>query len=170
MKELTKPTQTLKKKIKEVMDAKDTEDKRDLIKNFDEHEKASLLNQYDEHIENYKFYLKLALQVNGFFYAILGGILLSYFAKSLPLTGWAALFFLLIPILIGIILTITFFGGAIQCSRVTKEYHVIAEVCDLVIVHKVENLTYLLIAFGSIFFLAASLLIWLWIAMSSKTI
>jgi hypothetical protein len=76
--------------------------------------------EYDTHINLYKFYLDLALKVNGFFYLILGGVLTIYFSKDSERRDIAVILFLLLPIAMSAVLGVIFIHGANLWKKITE--------------------------------------------------
>lgn len=65
-----------------------------------EYQQARMEKDYDRHLKLYEFYLDFGLKVNGFFYAIVGGILSFYYTKESSSDRWVQALLLLLPIII----------------------------------------------------------------------
>ncbi|MGA9994268.1 MAG: hypothetical protein WBP93_02585, partial [Pyrinomonadaceae bacterium] len=112
-------------------------------------------------IEHYKYYLKLALEANAFFYVITGGVL-GYYLQQPANTHLE--FFLLLPMLIGAVLGGIFIHGAdLQRHEVKTIKEIKRDLQKLKLVVKpipdTHLLLLLLLIFGYIFFIVGILLI-----------
>ena len=80
--------------------------------------RAELLRQYEISIDLHKHYLKLALELNVFYYAITGALVSYYFAhRSEPLMRWT----LLLPLLMSVLFSTLFTYGGIQQNVLRRE-------------------------------------------------
>lgn len=154
------PNQFLPDKINKLMEFTRKDPERLAIE-FSEEEKAKLKDQYAQHMEDYRFYLDFGLKANGVFYAVVGAILSLYFGNNPNLDKGLVLFFLLVPIIISLILGVVCLVGAWLWGGVSKKFYTIAEVLEIVIVHRVGILTCLLCIFGILFLGIAAALIFL---------
>jgi len=142
--------QTLAAKINKLMKLTKIDPER-LTINITEEEKVKLRDQYAQHLDAYKFYLDFGLKVNGVFYAVVGTTLSLYFSNNANLDRGLVIFFLLVPIIVSLILGGVCLVGAYFWGGVSKNFYTIAEVIEIVIVHKVGILTCLLYIFGVLF-------------------
>lgn len=129
--------------------------------------------EYDTHINLYKFYLNLALKVNGFFYLILGGVLTIYFSKEGEKKDTAVILFLLLPIIMSATLGVIFIHGAKLWKRITDRINQIK--IELSLYAGVEKapdvrlLYQLLRVFGILFFTVFIALLVLMVHLLSKS-
>jgi hypothetical protein len=80
--------------------------------------RPELLRQYEISIDLHKHYLKLALELNVFYYAITGALVSYFFAhRSEPLMQWT----LLLPFLMSILFAALFIYGGIQQNVLRRE-------------------------------------------------
>ncbi len=142
--------QTLTAKINKLMRLTRDDPARLAIK-FSEEEKVKLEEQYARHMDDYRFYLDFGLKANGVFYAVLGTTLSLYFSNNPNLDKGLVIFFLLVPIIVSMVLGGVCLVGAYLWGRVSKNFYTIAEVIEIVIVHQVGILTWLLCIFGGLF-------------------
>lgn len=141
--------------IERIMNWEETDRDDTQKKPFNEVEKTKMENAYLQHKEDYKFYLGFGLQVIGVFYAVLGGILSIYFSNNPNPDKGLIKLFLLLPIFISIILGFLCIFGAIIWTRATAIIYKIAKICEIVIVHKFDILSWLLYIFGGLFIVVA---------------
>jgi hypothetical protein len=115
-------------------------------------------------VDAYRFYIKLCLEANAFFFATTGFILGFYLNQPIDPPNYYLKFFLLLPILMGTVLG----SICIYATKLQKEGRRIIEEIRIDLAKKhleteevpdVYLLDLLLLIFGFIFFLVAALLI-----------
>jgi hypothetical protein len=77
-----------------------------------------LWKQYEISVDLYKHYLKLAVEINAFYYAITGAILSYYFAHK---AEESIRFALILPLLMSVFLALLFIYGAILNREMRAE-------------------------------------------------
>lgn len=142
--------QTITAKLNRLMKLAKADPARGDIK-FSDDEKVKLEKQYARHMDDYRFYLDFGLKATGVFYAVLGTTLSLYFSNNPNLDRGLVIFFLLVPIAVSLILGGVCLAGAILWGCVSKYFYTIAEVVEIVMVHQVGVLTWLLSIFGVLF-------------------
>lgn len=130
---------------------------------------ATKEKDYERYISFYRYYLDLALKVNGFFYAIIGGILSIFLTKDIPREN-ARLIALCIPIavLMSFAFGVLFLYGSILWGRVRWGMNVIKTQLNIERNLDVQILTLALRIFGVIFIFVGILMLVLMIIFMSR--
>src|SRR5688572_14087118 len=116
-------------------------------------------------VDAYRFYIKLCLEANAFFFATTGVILGFYLNQPIEPSNYYLKFFLLLPILMGTVLgSICIYATRLQKEGSRNIKTVRKELAtkhglEIELIPDVHLLDLVLIIFGSIFFLVAALLI-----------
>jgi hypothetical protein len=116
-------------------------------------------------VDAYRFYIKLCLEANAFFFATTGVILGFYLNQPIETSNYYLKFFLLLPILMGTVLgSICIYATRLQKEgsrniKAVREELAAKHGLEIELIPDIHLLDLVLIIFGSIFFLVAALLI-----------
>ena len=121
---------------------------------------ATLWKQYELLVELYKFYMKLTIKINLFYYGITGAILSFYFTHpNTPVVVYA----IGLPILMSVVLAGIFFYGACLMPVLRKDLFALRDRLGLDTAPDLGVLTIVLSAFGGLFVVVAIVLsVFLW--------
>jgi hypothetical protein len=123
---------------------------------------AELKWELEKHLENFRFFLDLGLKAVGLFYAILGGILSIYFAKTTDKNNEVVKVLLWVPFLISMILGVFFLIGAKLMKDAAIKLDDISKTLKMIKSPDFSILTWLLLVFGISFFVTGGTLVWLY--------
>ena len=112
-----------------------------------------LWKQYEIQVDLYKHYLKLAIEMNVFYYAITGAIVSYYFAHKADQPDMR--FALTLPILMSVLLSIFFIYGSIMNRYSREEMFRIRDALGLRVAPEFAVLSWLLIIFAILMGLVA---------------
>ncbi|MDX1917703.1 MAG: hypothetical protein SFT81_00975 [Candidatus Caenarcaniphilales bacterium] len=122
----------------------------------DEADRGFWRGQYNMHLDMYKFYMSLVIQINGFFFTLCVGVLTVFFSflKINTAISWV----LLVPILCGVLLIIFFVMGdkayAVSVDDFAKVFEAMSRNIDtnhVFAIHDIRFLNFLLkISYSSI--------------------
>jgi hypothetical protein len=123
-------------------------------------ERAKLQWEFEKFLANFTFFLDLGLKAVGLFYAVLGGILSIYFVKD-AVNKDVVKFLLYAPLIMSIILGLTFFIGGKLWEGAIPKAKSIANRLGMTTTPDFRLLTWLLYVFGLTFLLTTLGLGWL---------
>lgn len=115
--------------------------------------KDDLWKQYEISVDLYKNYLKLAIEINVFYYAITGAIVSYYFAHHME--SPEIRFALLLPILMSVLLALFFIYGSIMNRHSRDEMFRVRDALGLRVAPEFAVLSWLLIVFAALMMLVA---------------
>lgn len=115
--------------------------------------KDDLWKQYEISVDLYKHYLKLAIEINVFYYAITGAIVSYYFAHRMEAPEIR--FALMLPILMSVLLTLFFVYGSIMNRYSRDEVFRVRDALGLRVAPELAVLGWLLIVFAALMALVA---------------
>jgi hypothetical protein len=123
-------------------------------------ERTKLQWEFEKFLANFTFFLDLALKAAIFFYAVLGGILSIYFAKDV-VNKDVVKFLLYAPLIMSIILTLSFFIGGNLWKGAVPSAKNIADRLEMTTAPDFRLLTWILYVSGFTFLATAAGLLWL---------
>jgi len=115
--------------------------------------KDDLWKQYEISVDLYKHYLKLAIEINVFYYAITGAIVSYYFAHRVEAPEIR--FALMLPILMSVLLALFFIYGSIMNRYSRDEMFRVREALGLRVAPEFAVLGSLLVIFAALMVLVA---------------
>ena len=115
--------------------------------------KDDLWKQYEISVDLYKHYLKLAIEINVFYYAITGAIVSYYFAHRMEAPEIR--FALMLPILMSVLLALFFVYGSIMNRYSRDEVFRVRDALGLRVAPEFAVLGWLLIVFAALMVLVA---------------
>lgn len=115
--------------------------------------KDDLWKQYEISVDLYKHYLKLAIEINVFYYAITGAIVSYYFTHHME--SPEIRFALLLPILMSVLLALFFIYGSIMNRYSRDEMFRVRDALGLRVAPEFAVLGWLLIVFAALMVLVA---------------
>ena len=115
--------------------------------------KDDLWKQYEISVDLYKHYLKLAIEINVFYYAITGAIVSYYFAHRMEAPEIR--FALMLPILMSVLLALFFIYGSIMNRYSRDEMFRVRDALGLRVAPEFAVLGWLLVVFAALMVLVA---------------
>ena len=111
--------------------------------------RAELMRQYEISVDLYKHHLKLAIELNIFYYAITGAIVSYYLAhQSEPLMRWA----LALPLLMSLLFVGLFIYGGVQQNAFRYEVFRIRDALGLRVAPELLVLSIFLYIYSALMF------------------